>query len=235
MTAITTYIEGLDPALVFYAVLVLAFVLLRIPVLNNYFRTLNTLLHESGHALTAILLSGEALEIKLNSNTSGSALTKTNSKGKAFLISFSGYPFAALSSSGLIALAVNQQYRTGFFILISIAIINLIVFVRNTYGIFWLITFTILMLLANWYAHSITASVFFLFISLIAFIEGITSTAQIVLLGLTKPSKAGDLYNMARMSKIPVFFWAFVMTATLAVILWFTISIFFPPVDQLFT
>ena len=235
MTAVTTYIEGLNPALVFYAVLILAFVLLRIPVLNNYFRTLNTLLHESGHALMAILLSGEALEIKLNSNTSGSALTKTNSKGKAFLISFTGYPFAAISSCGLIALAVNQHYRTGFFILVSIATINLIAFVRNTYGIFWLITFSLLMLLANWYAHTIAASVFFLFISLIAFIEGITSTAQIVFLGLSKPSKAGDLYNMAKMSKVPVFFWALLMIAAVGAILWFTINKYFPPVDQLFT
>jgi hypothetical protein len=235
MTAVTTYIEGLNPALLFYVVLILAFVLLRIPVLNNYFRTLNTLLHESGHALTAILLSGEALEIKLNSNTSGSALTKTNSKGKAFLISLSGYPFAAISSCGLIALAVNQHYRTGFFILVSLAVINLIVFVRNTYGVFWLITFSILMLLSNWYAYPIVASVFFLFISLIAFIEGITSTAYILFLGITKPSKAGDLSNMAKTSKIPVFFWTLVMAATVGTVIWFTIRKYFPPIIQLFT
>jgi hypothetical protein len=235
MTGIITYLEGTDPAILFYAVLLLAFVLLRIPVLNNYFRTLNTLLHESGHALMAILLSGEALEIKLNSNTSGSALTRTNSKGKAFLISFSGYPAASLGSFGLLALAVNQHYSAGFLILVSIAIINLIVFIRNSYGIFWLITFILLMLLANWYAHSIVASIFYLFISLIAFIEGITSAAGIVILGFTKPSKAGDLSNMAKMSKIPAFFWALIMAVVVGVISWFTISKYFPPISQLFT
>jgi hypothetical protein len=79
------------------------------------------------------------------------------------------------------------------------------------------------------------ASIFFLFISLIAFIEGITSAAGIVILGFTKPSKAGDLSNMAKMSKIPAFFWAFIMAVVVGAISWFTISKYFPPISQLFT
>jgi hypothetical protein len=234
MNALTNYINSLDQGLVFYTILVLAFILLRIPGLNNYLRTVNTLLHESGHALVAILLSGEAIEIKLNSNTSGSALTRTNSKIKAFLVSFAGYPLAAMGALGLMALSYNQNYRTGFFILISISIINLVVFVRNTYGIFWLATFSILLFVSNWYLTAPIAMILFWFISLIAFIEGITSTFGVVVSGMTHPKKAGDITSMVKFSGVPAFFWSIFMAIIVGSISWITVISYFPSISQLF-
>ncbi len=234
MNTLSNYIISLDPGLVFYTILILTFILLRIPGLNNYLRTVNTLLHESGHALVAILLSGEAIEIKLNSNTSGSALTKTSSKMKAFLVSFSGYPIAALGSLGLMALSFRQDFRTGFLILISISIINLIVFVSNTYGIFWLITFSLLLFITNWYLPASVALILFRFISLIAFIEGITSTFTVVVSGISHPKNAGDITSMEKFSGIPAFFWSMLMAITVGYISWITLSRYFPSLSQLF-
>lgn len=234
MNALNNYIISLDPGMVFYTILVLTLMLLRIPGLNNYLRTVNTLLHESGHAMVAILLSGEAIEIKLNSNTSGSAFTKTGSKLKAFLVSFAGYPLAAMGSLGLMALCYHQDYRVGFLILISISIINLIVFVRNTYGIFWLVSFSILLFITNWYLPAAVALILFHFIGLIAFIEGITSTFTVVVSGISHTKKAGDITSMEKFSGIPAFFWSILMAITVGYISWITISRFFPSLPQLF-
>lgn len=234
MNTLGNYITSLDPDLVFYAILILTFILLRIPGLSNYLRTVSTLLHESGHALVAILLSGEAMEIKLNSNTSGSALTKTSSKMKAFLVSFAGYPIAALGALGLMALSFRQDFRTGFLILISISIINLIIFVRNTYGIFWLVTFSVLIFISNWYLPASIALILFRFISLIAFIEGITSTFTVVAIGIAHPKKAGDITSMEKFSGIPAFFWSIIMAITVGYISWISLSRYFPSLPQLF-
>ena len=235
MNRISGVIEGIDQGVFFYALLLIAFLLLRIPRLNSYLRTINTLLHESGHALVAILMSGEVIEIKLNSNTSGSALTRTTSKAKAFWVSFAGYPIAALVSLLLMALAHHKDYRTGFLILVSIAIINLIIFVRNNYGIFWLITFSLILFSINAFLPPPIALVLFRFIVLITFIEGVTSTLIIVMLGLTKRKKAGDITLMEKLSGIPASVLALMMVLVVGFITYITISRFFPPLSQLFT
>ena len=235
MNQVSNIIEGAGQGVIFYVSLLLAFLLLRVPRLNSYLRTINTMLHESGHALAAILLNGEAIEIKLNSNTSGSALTRTPSKVKAFWVSFAGYPFAALASLLLIALAHQKDYRTGFLILTSVAIINLIVFVRNSYGIFWLITFSLVLFLINGFLTPDIALVLFRFICLIAFIEGITTTLGIVARGLTNRKKAGDITTMEKLSGIPASVLALVMILVIGSITYITISRYFPPLSQLFS
>ena len=234
MNQMSSVIEGIDQGVIFYASLLVAFLLLRVPRLNSYLRTIDTLLHESGHALVAILMSGEAIEIKLNSNTSGSALTRTPSKARAFWVSFAGYPIAALVSMLLMALAYHKDYRTGFLILISISIINLIVFVRNTYGIFWLITFTLILFLINGFLAPAIALVLFRFIGLIALVEGLTSTFGIVIRGLTNRKKAGDITSMEKISGIPASVLALIMVLVVGSITYITISRFFPSLSQLF-
>ncbi len=235
MNRMSSLIEGIDQGVIFYASLLLAFVLLRIPRLNSYLRTVNTLLHESGHALVAVLLSGEAMEIKLNSDTSGSALTRTKSKAKAFWVSFAGYPIAALGSMLLMALAYHKDYRIGFLILLSISIINLVVFVRNSYGIFWLTTFSLVLFSINAFLDPSIALVLFRFIALIAFIETLTSTFGIIILGLTKRKKAGDITSMEKLSGIPASVLSLIMALVVGSIAYITIIRFFPSLSQLFT
>lgn len=234
MNSVITFLDGLNPALLFYGLLTLVFIILRIPALNSFFRTINTFLHENGHALMAILLQGEALEIKLNSNTSGSALTKTNSGFKAFLVSFAGYPLAALGALGMLSLAVSRNFQIGFFMLFSLSVINLVFFIRNTYGIFWLLAMNLLMFLISWHLQETIAYLFFLFISQVAFIEGISSTLVIIIQGMKNHSRAGDLTNLEKQTKIPVFFWALIMAVTVGAITWFTLKHYFPPANQLF-
>lgn len=235
MNRISSVIEGIDQGVIFYVSLLLAFLLLRIPRLNSYLRTVNTLLHESGHAFVAVLMSGEAMEIKLNSDTSGSALTRTTSKAKAFWVSFAGYPIAALGSMLLMALAYHKDYRLGFLILISISIINLVIFVRNSYGIFWLITFSLVLFSINTFLTPPIALVLFRFIALIAFIETITSTFTIILLGLTKRKKAGDITSMEKLSGIPASVLSLIMALVVGSITYITIIRYFPSLSQLFT
>lgn len=217
-----------NPQLLFYGILVLSVIVLRIPVIGPYFRTVNTLLHESGHALAAILTSGEVVHVELNADTSGTAFTKSGSKFRAMLVSFSGYPFAALASGMLIWLSVTNQYRVVFLILLSLALLNLMLFVRNTYGIVWLMTFSGLIVFVAWFDKMPLTSIFTLAISLIAFAETIMSTLVILYLGLALPRKAGDLTNLARASRVPAAFWALLTAGIVAVLVYYTIVFNFP-------
>lgn len=217
-----------NPHLLFYAELLGAFLITRIPLIGKYFRTLNTLFHESGHAIAAILTSGEVLRIELEHDTSGKAYTKSNSKVKALLVSFTGYPFAALISGILVALSVKQMDSAVFFILLCIALLNLALFVRNTYGIAWLVTFSGLVVFVFWSGSRLLSQVVALSVSLISFVESVRSTLTIVYLGFTHERKAGDATNLAKISRMPAAIWALLLGISVAVIVFYTLRGYFP-------
>lgn len=217
-----------NPHLVFYAILAGSMLIVRMPLIGKYFRTVNTLLHESGHAIIAILMSGEVISIELNSDTSGTASTKAGSKIKAMLVSFSGYPFAAFMSGIFIALASYNQYKIIFYILISIALINLAFFVRNTFGIAWLMTFSGLIIFTFWLGNKEVSSTAALSIGLISLSESVFSTLTILFLGFNQPRKAGDATNLAKITKIPAAIWGILITLLVGIIVYFVVKTYFP-------
>lgn len=217
-----------NPHLLFYTVLAGSVLMIRVPLLGKYFRTVNTLLHESGHALAAVLTSGEVISIELSSDTSGSAFTKSGSKLKAMMVSFAGYPVAAMLSGILIAYTTAHQPKIVFFLLLTIALLNLTLFVRNFYGIVWLFSFSALILFIFWLGDATLSYLFALAVTLISFSETVFSTLIILYLSLFQPKKAGDASNLARVSGIPAAIWGILITACVSYIVWFTVSRYFP-------
>ncbi|MFH1121033.1 MAG: M50 family metallopeptidase [Bacteroidota bacterium] len=218
----------LNPHIMFYLILGGSLLILRMPLIGKYFRTLNTLLHESGHAIAAILTSGEVLKIELGSDTSGSAYTRSGSKLKAMFVSFAGYPAAALFSALMLAFAVNNQPKIVFFILLTVALLNLALFVRNTYGIAWLLTFSALILLIFSVGNNELNYVFTLAVSLISLSETVYSTLIILFLSISRPRKAGDATNLAKISKVPAAIWGLLVSMMVAFIVYYTVFHFFP-------
>ncbi len=229
---ITDLLTG-NEALTFYIVFALSFIINRLPFLGVFFRTVNTLLHESGHAIAAIVTSGEVIRIEYRKDTSGLALTKTNSRFSAFLTSLAGYPFAAVVSSMLLILTINGQFKIVSFILLSLIILNLMLFVRNAFGVIWLVIFSILLISIMIYANAITQKVFFLFVCMIAFTETIASTAVITVLGIINGKKSGDMSNLMRITGFPAAFWAIVNLSIVISVLYYTVTEYFPWIKDL--
>lgn len=224
---------SMNEVLTFYLLLACSFFINRIPYIGSFFRTVNTMLHESGHALGAIVTNGEVVRIELKKDTSGIAETKSKRKWCAFLISFAGYPFAAIASASLLALSVMGYQKIAAFILLSIAMLNLMLFVRNVYGVVWLILFSSLLLVLTNYATDQALKTALIFICLIALTEAFTSTIIVTMLGLSKPAKAGDLRNLYKSSGIPAGFWAIMNFGLVMVILFYTVSHYFPNIQSL--
>lgn len=223
------------PASIFYLIILAAFLLVRVPGVGKILRTFNTMLHESGHVLMALLLNGTVHEVRLNNDLSGSASTSSNSRLKSALVSFNGYPFAAVSILVLFALLRNGLYKTGYIALISIALIHLIFFVRNTFGMVWLIVFVALLTgsFTQFPAH--VAAWILTGLTLIALAETIISTFQIVLIGLTKPRKAGDISNLVKTTGLPAWLWTLLMLTVCSWIIYHIIAGYFPSLSQLLT
>ncbi|HLO90134.1 MAG TPA: M50 family metallopeptidase [Lentimicrobium sp.] len=231
METLDNWITG-NQSLAFYAIMLCSFLFNRLPYAGVFFRTVNTLLHESGHAIGAVLTSGEVVKIELNKDTSGIAQTKSKSKTSAFITSFAGYPFAAAVSSVLLVLSMNGQHKMVAFILLSLVILNLMLFVRNTFGVIWLLLFSGLIIVAVWYTNDVFLKILMMFVAMIAFTETISSTMLITFLAFMKPKRSGDMANMQKTTGIPAAFWGIVNCAVVIWMVYYTIMHYFPDVKQ---
>ncbi|MDD5570160.1 MAG: M50 family metallopeptidase [Bacteroidales bacterium] len=192
----------------FYGLIVLSFIVTRIPFVGKFFRVANTLIHESGHAIVALLTSGSIESIELFSNTEGAAVTRSNNKFGQFLVSVAGYPFSSASAFGLFFLIKYQQYNILLFCLASLALINIVLWIRNWYGTLWLLTFAAMLVAVYLLKNEFVTYCFSVVLSGIILTDSFYSTLELLYLSIYKSNNAGDATNLKKMTYVPAFFWA---------------------------
>lgn len=101
--------------------------------------TFNTLIHELGHIVIAILVGFKPKCIKLNINTSGSAhyLGKSKAHLRSALVSFAGYSTASIFAVILAVLIKLYEPDKVFMGLTIVVGLSLILLLRNLYGVIW--------------------------------------------------------------------------------------------------
>jgi len=221
------------PQLIFYILLAIAILLSRIPVLGKYFRSINTLVHEAGHAFVTLLLSGEIIAVNLFADTSGSTVTKAKSKIAQSLIALAGYPFSALSGWLFLFLLSKGYYLYILFILTSIALIIMILSLKNMYGLFWAGTFVVLNLLLIYFNNQTVIYIFASFYALVIFTDAIISSFILLVLAIKQPKKAVDATNLQKTTKIPAAVWAIILLTFTLFISWLSILNYFPSIKTL--
>jgi len=199
---------------VIYYLLVLALILPRIPYIGKLFNIINTLIHEFGHALMALLLQGRVYSIEIFGDTSGSATTQTKNKISSFLVSISGYLFAssfAWLSFYLLSAGLHQYYIIG---LSALFLVILLLWVRNRFGIIWILTFCVLNSFFIFYLKSdIFTYLIATFYATIILVESLFSTLILLYLSIFKHKESGDALNLQKITHIPAFFWAAIFAA----------------------
>lgn len=214
----------------FLILFVLAIIVLKTPVIGKYVKIINTLIHEIGHALMAIVTRGSVGKIQLFANTEGAAWTSNRFWIGRFLTSIAGYPFASIMGFVFCYLITKQSpinidfsFRSinidlsvsGFdmtiYILILFLVISLVFWVRNLYGFFWMITFTALFGFILWLNNPFITENVVIFIVAVIVIEAFTTTIDIVMLSFKTPHNAGDAKNLAEATYIiPAQVWGIV-------------------------
>jgi hypothetical protein len=221
------------PQLIFYILLLTAVLLTRIPVLGKYFRSVNTLVHEAGHAFVTLLLSGEVIAVNLFADTSGTTVTKAKSKFAQAIIALAGYPVSAFTGWLCLSLLFHGYYLYILFILTSIALIIMILSLRNMYGLFWAGTFVVLNLLIIYFNNKTLIYSFAAFYSVIIFTDAIISSIVLLVLSIKQSKKAGDATNLQKITKVPAAIWAILMLAFTLFISWLSVINYFPSFKNL--
>jgi len=222
-----------NPHIVFYILLITALLLTRIPVLGKYFRSVNTLVHESGHVFTTLLLSGEVIAVNLFADTSGTTLTRAKGKIPQAIIALAGYPVSALAGWLCLFLLHNGYNLYILFILTSITLIIMVLSLRNAYGLFWAGTFVVLNLLLIYFNNKTFMYAFAAFYSVIIFTDAIISSFVLLILSIKNPKKAGDATNLQKTTKIPAAIWAILLLIFTLFISWLSVINYFPSVKNL--
>ena len=124
-----------------YIFIPIALILPRVPVIGKFFNIINTAIHEFGHALMALIMQGKVHKIELMRDTSGTTVTQCPTLAGNILVSLAGYPFAAFA--GWFFCYLNDVgYQTGLIIGLSILMIIMLIFwIRNWYGLIWIVLF----------------------------------------------------------------------------------------------
>lgn len=191
----------------FFLFIGIAIVLTYIPVLGNYVGVINTVFHESGHAFIA-LIGGDVKQISLFMNTEGVTYTSHTSWFGGFFTGIAGYVFSSFFAFLAFWLIGKKQYKILIAILLGFIAMNLVFWVRNFYGIFWLATFGAGFVLLLFKAQSNLVNNVLLLIASILLVESFTSAFEILLLSFIQPETAGDATNLSRSTVfIPAQLW----------------------------
>lgn len=216
----------------FYMVLVLAIVVTRIPVIGKFFSGLDTLIHEVGHALMALIVQGEVLSIELFSDTSGVAVTRTNNKLKQFLVSIAGYPFSS-AMSVLFFYMIKQGYEQALLVLFaSLAVITLILWIRNWYGFFWLVIFITILTITFFYAEPLIRFAICVFFAAMMMFDSVVKSFIVLYLSIRYSKQSGDAYNLKQVTYLPAFFWGLLFVAFSLFCSYFILMMFFSDLFQ---
>ncbi|RSL33344.1 M50 family peptidase [Salibacterium salarium] len=183
-------------------------ILMYVPVIGSYLSIFYTLIHESGHALAAVLTGGKVKSISLFSNTEGLASTRHHKFG-FFITSIAGYPFASIVSVLFMYVLQNEWYNELGIALLVYLVFSALFWVRNSYGVFW-ITTILLMAYFIWSQHADKILVYVLTgVGFILLVQAFISCWHILILSIRSPESAGDASMLSRLSFIPAPFWGF--------------------------
>jgi hypothetical protein len=179
----------------------------RLPFIGKILRASNTMVHESGHAFMALFTSGKVVSVELFQDTSGAATTFNSNWFSRVLTSLSGYIFSSLSAFILFYLLKQNHPDIILYILLSLGIINLIFWVRNMYGVLWIVGFS-----------GLTSYILFNHLEKLIYIEAVIFASVILaesvytavlvfILSLKSPENSGDAKNLKESTYVPAFFW----------------------------
>ncbi|MHA0858397.1 M50 family metallopeptidase [Paenibacillus sp. CMAA1364] len=187
--------------------LVLAAVLTRLVPFSSWFRIIDTMVHELGHAVATLLLSGRVLSIELNPDHSGTTYAVLASGWGPIAVSIAGYLSASIFSVLMFYGYAHRRQGEGLILITAIALIMILLFVRNSYGIWWLSIFIVVSLLFYFLGTGIR-NTYYLLLAFLSLEESVMGPISLLLYAINKPSRAGDAASLANQTILPAWIWS---------------------------
>lgn len=105
----------------------------------RYIAVFETLVHETGHAIFVILTRGKMKRIDLYHTTDGLATYYARGKLSQFVVTLMGYIFSSFITFLFVLMYRENMLETILFLAVFVMLIGLLLWVRNFYGIIWIL------------------------------------------------------------------------------------------------
>jgi len=190
-----------DPPVVLLLALA-ALVLVATPAGYRLVRHVVTLVHEAGHALTALLVGRRLSGIRLHSDTSGLTVSRGRPRGPGMVATLAaGYPAPALAALGA-AWLLSRGYAAG---------VLLLLLVRNLYGL-WVVLLTgAAVTLASWWLAPVVLSGLAHVLVLALLLAAPRSVLELVRERRRRGTHGSDVDQLSALTHLPWSFWATVL------------------------
>jgi hypothetical protein len=180
---------------------------------SAFFKNIDTLIHEFGHAMMTLALSGSVMDIALYADQSGITRSAVSQKWAMLPIGLAGYMTASLFTWYLFAAYAKGKQKSGLIAITIIAALALALFVRNGYGSLWLLGFIGLNVVVLLFAGLKISRFYFLVIAFLSLEESVFGPLWLNAAAIFKSGNAGDATVLSQTTAIPALFWS----------LWFTL------------
>ncbi|MFK7697752.1 M50 family metallopeptidase [Paenibacillus sp. HJGM_3] len=174
---------------------------------SSFFRNLDTMVHEFGHALATLLVSGRVQSISLFANHSGVTYSLITAGWRVVPVSLAGYVTASLFSVYLFYTYSRGRLGQGLLVCSIIAAICLLLFVRNSFGMAWIAGFmvvnAVMMLLPiRWLQKG-----YYLLVAFVSLEESVVGPIGLTVMALNNPAQAGDATGLQAATGVPAAAW----------------------------
>lgn len=181
--------------------------LTRLIPFSGWFRILDTMFHELGHALLTLIMSGSVLRIELNPDHSGVTYSLLQPGWSQITVSLAGYIVSSLCSIVMFYGYYKQKQGVGLIVISSLALITIVLFVHSGYGLWWLLIFILLNVLIYFLGERVR-NFYYLLLAFLCLEESVVGPIFLLAQSIISPSQAGDATNLANMTILPSVVWA---------------------------
>ncbi|MDR6555015.1 M50 family metallopeptidase [Paenibacillus qinlingensis] len=174
---------------------------------TSFFRNLDTMVHEFGHAVATLALSGKVMYIELYSNHSGVTLSTMTKSWAIIPVSLAGYMTASVFAWFLFSAYAKGKQRLGLQVTAAVSILSLVLFVRNGFGVMFLVGFIVLTVVVLALTPKWLRDFYYLLLAFLCLEESVFGPASLIVYAVQNGG-AGDASNLANHTGIPAIIWA---------------------------
>lgn len=207
--------------------IILGAIISYVPILGKYFRIYYTLIHELGHALMTILTKGQLHHIHLNANESGHAMAGVRGRFQTFLVAIVGYPTPLVITIILLYFIEEGKFTEILLGLIITAAISLLLWVRNAFGVVWVVLFLFTSIMIYIQGSDLFIAVYVKVFTGILYVTSFTNTLNIFRVSLNRPMESGDAKLLQQVTGLPVIVWGVLFLGTGIGMIFFTLPMIF--------
>jgi hypothetical protein len=184
-----------------------ALVVVALPGCWRVARNVITIVHEAGHALTAVLAGRRLHGIRLHSDTSGLTVSRGRRDGPGMVFTaLAGYPAPSLlgmAYAGLLAAGLV----TGPLVASAILLAGVLIMIRNAYGAVAVLATGAVLVGVSWLASSQVQAAFAQLITWFLLFGALRAVSELQRARWRGRAHDSDADQLARLTGTPAFFW----------------------------